>query len=141
PHRRALARPCLHGLPRAPPAFALLPYTTLFRSNAQGARHPEMHQTKKGNNYFFGMKAHIGVDLHTGLVHSMVGTAANVADVTQVDGLLHGEEELVLGDAGYQGVGKREEHQGRDVQWHIALRPSLRKRLSKTVQSLQDAYE
>src|SRR5690554_2084108 len=109
--------------------------------NAQGARDPEMHQTKKGNNYFFGMKAHIGVDLHTGLVHSVVGTAANVADVTQVDGLLHGEEELVLGDAGYQGVGKREEHQGRDVQWHIALRPSLRKKLSKTVQSLQDAYE
>lgn len=109
--------------------------------NAQGARDPEMHQTKKGNNYFFGMKAHIGVDLHTGLVHSVVGTAANVADVTQVDGLLHGEEELVLGDAGYQGVGKREEHQGRDVQWHIALRPSLRKKLSKTVRSLQDAYE
>src|SRR3546814_9788280 len=87
------------------------------------------------------MKAHSGVGRHTGLVHSVVGTAANVADVTQVDGLLHGEEELVLGDAGYQGVGKREEHQGRDVQWHIALRPSLRKKLSKTVQSLQDAYE
>ena len=58
--------------------------------NAAGARDPEMHQTKKGNNYFFGMKAHIGVDLHTGLVHTMVGTAANVADVTQVDKLLHG---------------------------------------------------
>src|SRR3546814_17914334 len=54
--------------------------------NDQGARDPEMHQTKKGNNYFFGMKAHIGVDLHTGLEHSVVGTAANVADVTKVDG-------------------------------------------------------
>src|SRR3546814_16212590 len=75
-----------------------------------------MHQTKKGNNYFFGMKAHIGVDLHTGLVHSVVGTAANVADVTQVDGLMHGEEELVVGDAGYQGVGTRAEHQEPDVQ-------------------------
>src|SRR3546814_14151929 len=75
------------------------------------------------------------------MVNTGGGKAAKVADVRQVDGQLHGEEELVLGDAGYQGVGKREEHQGRDVQWHIALRPSLRKKLSKTVQSLQDAYE
>src|SRR3546814_17465038 len=80
--------------------------------NAQGARDPEMHQTKKGNNYFFGMKAQLGVDLHTGLVNSVVGTAANVAAVKQVDGLLHGEEELVLGDAGYQGGGKGEDTQG-----------------------------
>lgn len=71
--------------------------------NAEGVRDLEMHQAKKGNNYFFGMKAHIGVDLHTGLVHAVVGTPANVADVTQVDGLLHGDEELVFGDAGYQG--------------------------------------
>lgn len=71
-------------------------------------------------------------------MHSVVGTAANVADVTQVDGLLHGQEELILCDAGYQGVGKREERQGRDVQWHIALRPSLRKKLGKMAQSLQE---
>ncbi len=50
--------------------------------------------------YFFGMKAHIGVDGESGLVHSLVGTAANVADVTQVDQLLHGEETYVYGDAG-----------------------------------------
>jgi IS5 family transposase len=109
--------------------------------NEAGARDPEMRQTKKGKNYFFGMKAHIGVDLHTGLVHTMVGTPANVADVTQVDKLLHGQENLVLGDAGYQGVDKREEHEGRPVDWHIALRPSLRKRLSASVQPLQEAYE
>ncbi len=71
--------------------------------NAAGARDPEMHQTKKGNQWHFGMKAHIGVDM-TGLVHTVVGTAANVHDVTQAHALLHGEEELVLGDAGYRGV-------------------------------------
>ena len=56
--------------------------------NKEGKRDPEMHQTKKGNQYFFGMKAHIGVDADSGLVHSVVGTAANVADVTQDDQLL-----------------------------------------------------
>ncbi|WP_019937292.1 IS5 family transposase [Bordetella sp. FB-8] len=109
--------------------------------NEAGARDPEMRQTKKGKNYFFGMKAHIGVDLHTGLVHTVVGTPANVADVTQVDKLLHGQENLVLGDAGYQGVDKRAEHEGRPVDWHIALRPSLRKKLSASVQPMQQAYE
>ena len=72
--------------------------------NKDGKRDPKMHQTKKGNQYFFGMKAHIGVDAESGLVHSLVGTAANVADVTQVDQLLHGEETYVCGDAGCQGV-------------------------------------
>ncbi len=62
-----------------------------------------MHQTKKGNQYFFGMKAHIGVDDESGLVHRVVGTAANVADVTQVDQLLHGEEHVVCANAGYTG--------------------------------------
>ena len=80
--------------------------------NKDSKRDPEMHQTKKGNQYFFGMKAHIGVDAESGLVHSPVGTAANVADVTQVDQLLHGEETYVSGDAGYTGVDKREEHSG-----------------------------
>ena len=56
------------------------------------------------------MKAHIGVDAESGLMHSMVGTASNVADVTQVDQLLHGEETNVCGDAGYTGVEKRAEH-------------------------------
>ncbi|SNY54105.1 Transposase and inactivated derivatives, IS5 family, partial [Pseudomonas sp. LAMO17WK12:I10] len=68
--------------------------------NKDGKRDPEMHQTKKGNQYYFGMKSHIGVDAESGLVHSLVGTAANVADVTQVDQLLHCEETYVCGDAG-----------------------------------------
>ncbi len=92
--------------------------------NAAGARDPEMHQTKKSNNYFFGIKAHIGVDLHTGLVHAVVGTAANVANVTQVGKLLHGKEDPVFGDAGYQGVHKCTERTGRNVQWFVVIRPS-----------------
>src|SRR3546814_997704 len=74
-----------------------------------------MHQSKKGNQYYFGMKAHIGVDDESGLVHSVVGTAANVADITQVDKLLHGDENVVCADAGYTGVEKRPEHAGREV--------------------------
>lgn len=109
--------------------------------NAQGQRDPEMHQTKKGSNWRFGMKAHIGVDLHTGLVHSVQGTAANVSDVTQAHHLLHGQEELVLGDAGYQGVDKREEHQQREVQWHIAVRPSRMKQMKRGLAKAQVELE
>ena len=99
--------------------------------NQDGKRDPEMHQTKKGNQYYFGMKAHIGADAESGLVHSVVGTAANVADVTQVDKLLHGKENMVGADAGYTGVEKRPEHEGREVIWQIAARRSTYKKLSK----------
>ena len=78
--------------------------------NQDGQRDAEMHQTKKGNQWHFGMKAHIGIDARSGLVHSVIGTAANVHDVTQAQALLHGEETDVFGDAGYQGVEKREEN-------------------------------
>jgi len=97
--------------------------------NRQKARDPEMHQAKKGNQYYFGMKAHIGVDAHSGLVHAVVGTAANVADVTQTDQLLHGEEREVFGDAGYQGVEKRPENRETVVKWHIAMKRNKRKAL------------
>jgi len=99
--------------------------------NKDGKRDPEMHQTKKGNQYYFGMKAHIGADAESGLVHSVVGTAANVADVTLVDKLLHGEENMVGADAGYTGVEKRPEHEGREVIWQIAARRRTYKKLSK----------
>ena len=95
--------------------------------NKAGARDPEMHQTRKGNQWYFGMKAHIGVDLHSGLVHTVVGTAANVSDVTQAHALLHGDEELVLGDAGYQGVDRREENEKRKVKWFVAMKPGKRR--------------
>jgi len=75
--------------------------------NSTGERDPEMHQTKKGNQWHFGMKAHIGVDADSGLVHTVIGTAANANDVTQGHGLLHGEETVIFADAGYQGTTKR----------------------------------
>ena len=92
--------------------------------NKAKARDPEMHQTKKGNVWHFGMKAHIGVDLGSGLVHTVVGTAANVADVAQAHALLHGAEILGLGDAGYQGVEKRPEVTARlgHVRWIVAAK-------------------
>lgn len=100
--------------------------------NQRGERDPEMHQTKKGNQWHFGMKAHIGVDAGSGIVHTMVTTPANAADVTQAHALLHGEERLVFGDAGYQGVEKREENRNTAVAWHVALRPSKRRALPDT---------
>ena len=100
--------------------------------NSSGERDPEMHQTKKGNQWHFGMKAHIGVDADSGLVHTVVGTAANVNDVTQAHALVHGEETDVFADAGYQGVDKRTETQGLDVNWHVAMRPGKRKALDKS---------
>lgn len=99
--------------------------------NREGKRDEEMHQSKKGNQWHFGMKAHIGVDAHSGLIHTAIGTAGNVHDVTQAEALLHGEETDVFGDAGYTGIEKREETQGAPVRWHIALRPGKRKALGK----------
>ena len=97
--------------------------------NSNGERDPEMHQTKKGNQWHFGMKAHIGVDADSGLVHTVIGTTANVNDVTQGHGLLHGEETVVFADAGYQGATKRPEATG--VDWHVAMRPGKRRALDK----------
>jgi IS5 family transposase len=98
--------------------------------NEGNARDPEMHQVKKGNEWHFGMKAHIGVDADSGLVHSLSTTAANAADVTQAQHLLHGDETDVFGDAGYTGVAKREEivkaqadgSIDADVTWHVAMK-------------------
>lgn len=102
--------------------------------NETRSRDPEMHQTKKGNQWHFGCKAHVGTDAASGLAHSVVVTAANVHDVTQAHALLHGEEKDVFADAGYQGVDKREEVQERHpkVNWHVAMRPGKRKQLDTT---------
>jgi len=99
--------------------------------NSTGTRDPEMHQTKKGNPWHFGMKAHIGVDADSGLVHTVVGTPANVNDVTQAHALVHGEESAVFADAGYQGVDKRDDTKAIDTQWHVAMRPGKRRLLEK----------
>ena len=92
--------------------------------NKAKARDPEMHQTKKGNAWYFGMKAHIGVDADSGVVHTVTGTAANVADITQTHHLLHGREKRGQGDSGYTGVEKRAEILAKfpQVTWQVALK-------------------
>jgi IS5 family transposase len=105
--------------------------------NAEGERDPEMHQTKKGNQWHFGMKAHIGVDADSGLVHTVTTTAANESDVEQIANLLHGKEEQVWADSGYRGAQARVQRE--NLQWHIAARPSDLARLpdgrrKKTIQ-------
>ncbi|MNF95327.1 Transposase DDE domain protein [compost metagenome] len=99
--------------------------------NKRQQRDPEMHQTKKGNQWHFGMKAHIGVDAKSGLTHSLATTAANEHDLNQAGNLLHGKEDFVFGDAGYQGAHKREELAGVKVKWAIAERPGKVKALKK----------
>jgi IS5 family transposase len=100
--------------------------------NQSGDRDPEMHQTKKGNQWYFGMKAHIGTDAALGLTHTLVTTPANVSDVTQAHALLHGEESLAFGDAGYQGAEKRPEHTATHTTWHVAMRHGKRTALPDT---------
>jgi len=109
--------------------------------NKSKARDPEMHQTKKGNQWHFGMKAHIGVDVASGLVHTVKGTAANEADITQTAALLHGEEEDVFGDAGYTGADKRPELEDRDVSWNIAIKRSIIKALVQGLRELAEPVE
>ena len=90
--------------------------------NREKARDPEMHQTKKGNQWYFGMKGHIGVDSQSGLVHTVTGTAAHVGDVTETAKLLHGEDQVVFLDAGYTGIEKRAEVKEKKVKWLVAMK-------------------
>lgn len=99
--------------------------------NRDEKRDPDMHQSTKGNNWFFGMKAYIGVDAKSGLAHTLVTTAGNVSDVTQAHKLLHGNETMVFGDACYQGADKRPENVAKAVTWHIAMKRSVRKAMKK----------
>ena len=94
--------------------------------NASGTRDLEMHQTKKGNQWYFGMKAHIGVDAGTGYVHAVTATAANVHDLDEAASLVREDDEVAYADAGYQGVDKRPEIAGDEhlagIQWRVAAR-------------------
>ena len=107
--------------------------------NKEKKRDPDAHQVKKGNTWHFGYKAHIGVDKDSGLVHTLAATPANVHDVSQASSLLTGEEEVVYGDSGYLGSGKREDaivrnKSGRKIKYKINRRPSQLKKLSKSGQ-------
>ncbi|WP_445364222.1 IS5 family transposase [Microbulbifer sp. ANSA003] len=97
--------------------------------NEKKERDPEMHQTKKGNQWHFGMKMHIGVDDVLGVIHSIDTTSANSHDVTTTERVLHGEEKRIWGDSGYIGAEKREELKDREADWYIAMKPSKLKTL------------
>jgi IS5 family transposase len=109
--------------------------------NKSKARDPEMHQTKKANQWHFGMKAHIGVDVASGVVHTLTGTAANEADINQMAAVLHGREEAVFADAGSTGADKRPEHADRDVSWNIAIKRSIIKALPKGLRDVVEPVE
>ena len=98
--------------------------------NKDHARDPEMHSGKKGEQMYFGMKAHIGADADSGFVHSVRVTSGNVHDIVEGSSLLLGEETVAFGYAGYQGIEKRPDAKP-DVPWHIAMRPGKRKALNK----------
>ena len=105
--------------------------------NKDKKRDPDAHQTKKGNTWHFGYKAHIGVDRDSGLVHTVKATGANVHDVSMTPELLHGEEETVNGDSGYVGAEKRKDavvrnKKGKKIRYQINRRPSQIKKLSKS---------
>jgi len=102
--------------------------------NASGERDPEMKQSKKGEQWYFGLKAHIGVDAESGLVHTVRATAGNVNDVIEANALLHGQESEVFGDAGYQGADKRPDAR-EGVRWNVAMRPGKRRALDPSRES------
>ena len=112
--------------------------------NRSGQRDPDMHQTKKGQQWYFGMKAHIGADDAHGLVHTVEGTAANVSDISQAHALLHGEEKRAGADAGYTGIEKRPEiiALNREIDWRIAAkRSTLAKEPESFGKALWQAWE
>ena len=98
--------------------------------NKDQARDPDMHSSKEGNQWYFGMKTHIGADAESGLVHTVRGTSGHVSDIAEGNTLLHGQETVAFGDAGYQSIEKRPDAQA-DVTWHKAMRPGKRKALDK----------
>jgi transposase, IS5 family len=111
------------------------PNGTWLAGSADKTRDVEMRSTRKRNQWHFGMKAHIGVDADSGLVHTVRGTAAHVNDVTEGNSLLHGQETQGFGDAGYQGIDKRPDAKP-GVTWHVAMRNGKR-----TVLDLSDPVD
>ena len=108
------------------------------QKNKEHKRDPEAHSVKKGNEWKFGYKAHVGVDSESGLVHSLEVTSANVHDVTMTSELLTGEE-VVYGDSGYIGAEKRDDaitrnKHGKKIKYKINRKPSQIKLLSKSGQ-------
>ena len=110
--------------------------------NSSGERDPEMKQSRKGQQWYFGMKCHIGVDVGSGLVHTVRGTSGAVNDVIEANSLVRDSDREVFADAGYQGAGKRPDAR-QDVSWHIAMRPGKRRLLdpAKPIEALTEKLE
>ena len=103
--------------------------------NASASATPRRARPRRQNNWYIGMKAHIGVDADSGLVHTVAGTAAHMSHLDRAGSLLHGQEKHAFADAGYQGVHKRDEATG--PSWHVAMRRGKRKKL--TAKSARDS--
>ena len=110
--------------------------------NSSGERDPEMKQSRKGQQWYFGMKCHIGVDIESGVVHMVKGTSGAVNDVIEANGLVRPSDRDVFADAGYQGAGKRPDARS-DVTWQIAMRPGKRRTLdlAKPMDALTEQME
>jgi len=110
--------------------------------NSSGERDPEMKQSRKGQQWYFGMKCHIGVDIESGLVHTVKGTSGAVNDVIEANSLVRPSDREVFADAGYQGASKRPDARN-DVIWHIAMRPGKRRTLdmAKPMDALTEQLE
>ena len=110
--------------------------------NSSGERDPEMKQSRKGQQWYFGMKCHIGVDMNSGLVHTVKGTSGAVNDVIEANSLVRPSDREVFADAGYQGAGKRPDARD-DVTWSIAMRPGKRHTLdpAKPIEALTEQLE
>ena len=99
--------------------------------NKENARDKEMKQTKKGNQWYFGMKAHVGTDTGKGLVHSVIVTNAAVHDSKVMSKLLHGEEEAVYGDKAYAGEARQKECEARGIEWRVKRKAYRGKQLTE----------
>lgn len=99
--------------------------------NKQKERDPEMHQTKKGNQWYFGMKAHTGVDKDSGLVHTVAVSAANLHDSQAMDELLHGEEKALWGDSAYQSKERQQTAEDNGLTWHVNVKASRHRALTE----------
>lgn len=100
--------------------------------NAKKKRDPQMHQTRKGKQWYFGMKVHIGVDTDSGLVHTLRGTAANVADVNVLGELLHGGEESLHGDSAYHSKQLKAQAEASGIEFNVNQRGTKHRPLTKT---------
>lgn len=102
--------------------------------NESGSRDPEMHQTKKGNQWYFGMKIHVGADVNSGLAHTVSVTPANEPDINQLPNLLREDDRAVFGDKGYVDNRFKRAARAAGVFWGVALKARPKRRLSMSQQ-------